>query len=96
MTTPEGTIKKDIKHALDQAGVYWTMVPGGAFGRNGEPDMIACCDGRYIAIEVKTPTGVQSDWQKLRQSQIEGAGGIYVLARGVDDVMEVISDVRKA
>lgn len=88
--TPESVLKRDIKDYLKSIGAYWSMVAGGAFAKTGDPDMIACWQGRYYAIEAKTPTGRQSQWQKIRQKQIEEAGGAYILARSVDDVREVI------
>jgi len=84
--TPEGALKKAIKAQLDECGAFWSMVPEGSYAKTGDPDMIACYKGCYIAIEAKTPTGVQSNWQKLRQQQIENANGFYILARTVDDV----------
>lgn len=93
MATPEGRIKSDIKNALKDRGVYWTMIPGGAYGRSGEPDMILCCNGRYLAVEVKTPTGRQSEWQKLRQAQIEASGGTYIVARDVEDVLKAVERI---
>lgn len=83
--TPEGKLKKDIKAALDQCGAFWSMIPGGAYAKIGDPDMIACYKGCYIAVEAKAGT-VQSDWQKLRQQQIEAANGIYLVAESVEDV----------
>lgn len=90
MTTPESKVKKEIKEYLKSIGAYYAMVPGGAYGTNGSPDMIACYRGTFIAIEGKAGDGAQSKWQKLRQRQIEEAGGIYVLARDVSDVRGII------
>lgn len=90
MTTPEGKIKADIKAYLDDIGAFWSMIKGGAHSKPGDPDMVACYRGRYIGIEAKTPTGVQSEIQKLREKQITAAGGTYILARSVDDVIDTI------
>lgn len=88
--TPEGNLKKALKKLLTDCGAFWSMIPEGPYAKTGDPDMVACYKGHYIAIEAKTPTGVQSDWQKLRQEQIESAGGIYILARKVMDVKTVL------
>lgn len=90
MTTPESALKKEIKNYLKSVGAYYMMVPGGAYGTNGSPDMVVCYKGRFIAIEGKAAFGTQSGWQKLRQSQIETSDGIYILARSVEDVEKVI------
>lgn len=52
----------------------------------GIPDILACFRGRMVGIEVKTDTGKQRPEQKAWQEKIETAGGLYLLARSVDDV----------
>ena len=87
--TPEAKLRKEIKAYLDQIGAYWSMVAGGSYSKVGDPDIIACINGKYLAIEAKVDTS-QSDWQKLRQRQIEDAGGMYIIARSVDDVVTAV------
>jgi hypothetical protein len=43
----------------------------------------------FYAIEVKSSIGKQSQDQKYFQEQFEKHGGIYVLARGIEDVQKV-------
>ena len=53
----------------------------------GTPDIIGALKGRFIAIEVKRGKGgVHTVDQKNWQRNCERAGGIYILARSVDDV----------
>lgn len=94
--TPEAELKKAIKKYLDDIGAYWSMVKGGAHSKPGDPDMIACIGGHFVGIEAKTYEGVQSNIQRLRQKQIEEAGGIYILARSVDDVKDFVDKFFKA
>ena len=57
------------------------------FGVVGQADLTGILpDGRRLEIEVKSPTGVQSDDQKNYQKMIERYNGVYILARSVDDV----------
>ena len=93
MTTPESKLKNEIKAYLKDKGVYWCMIQGGAFSKPGDPDLVACVCGRFIAIEAKTYDGTQRPMQKVRQQQIEDSGGIYLIAKSVDDVKEVCEDV---
>ena len=41
---------------------------------NGIPDLMCLKDGKAIFIEVKQPTGVLSELQKLRIKQLKGLG----------------------
>src|ERR1700679_3118663 len=47
--------------------------------------------GLRLEIEVKTGKGKQSNQQKNFESMINGFGGIYIVARSVDDVLTVLN-----
>ena len=51
------------------------------FGTPGAPDIRLTVAGLAVAIEVKSPTGRQSDDQRRWQSAHEAAGGVYLLCR---------------
>jgi hypothetical protein len=57
------------------------------FGALGSPDIICVIKGQYVGIEVKAPKGKQSEHQKAFQGTLEAAGGRYVLAYSIDDVL---------
>lgn len=90
--TPEGELKKKIRALLKQRGAFWSMIPGGAYAKIGDPDMVVCYKGRYIAIEAKVDT-VQSNWQKMRQVEIMSAGGYYLLAHSVAEVDALLDEI---
>lgn len=59
-------------------------------GESGWPDIELIdhrTDGRYVGIEVKARRGVLSESQKRIGDLITKSGGIYVIARSVDDVI---------
>jgi hypothetical protein len=60
------------------------------FGAVGSPDIFAIHGGRFYGIEVKSPTGRLSEAQKSFGAKIKANGGVYVVARSVDDVMKII------
>lgn len=69
------------------------------FGLPGSPDIIGVLPGgRFIGVECKKPLGprggtngsVQSDDQRAFQNECEKVGGLYVLARDVDDVRKAV------
>lgn len=62
------------------------------FGLPGSADILGLLvpSGRFLAIEVKTPIGKQSDQQKRFQLMVERSGGLYVLARSVDDAVKAV------
>jgi hypothetical protein len=60
------------------------------FGASGSPDIICVVDGQFIGIEVKAPKAKQSGHQKEFQERLEAAGGRYLLAYSLDDVMNCL------
>ena len=45
---------------------------------------------RTIWVEVKSPTGRQSEDQQEFQKRVEALGDLYILARSIDDVRGVV------
>lgn len=55
---------------------YWA----GPYSKSGIPDIICCCNGRFVGIEVKAENGHASELQKRNIELIQGAKGIgYIL-----------------
>lgn len=63
--------------------------------RKGIADIIGLINGRYIAIEVKFGKDRQSEEQKKIQAEIEGAGGIYLIAHTFTQFVKEFSPYAK-
>lgn len=63
------------------------------FGQPGQADImgIRAPHGQLVAIECKSPTGRQTEDQRKWQRMIEAHGGLYVLARNLEDVRRSLS-----
>lgn len=81
----------------NNSGAYKT--PDGRYIRFGEPgaaDILALhpgSNGRLIAIECKSTTGRQKPEQRAWEAKIRQYGGVYILARSVDDLEAVKSQI---
>lgn len=63
------------------------------FGIPGQADISGILrNGQRIEIECKTATGRQSPGQKAFQAMIQRFNGVYILARCVEDISNVIAD----
>lgn len=51
---------------------YWG---GGQFTKAGVPDLLVCCNGHFLAIEIKASNGRPSPLQLYTIDQIKKAGG---------------------
>lgn len=66
------------------------------FGVPGQADLTGILPGGIrLEIEVKAPNGRQSREQQAFQRMIERFGGVYVLARSVEDVWRAIGEYLK-
>ncbi len=83
----EKDIRKQIQDYLRLKGyfVYYCLAGLGAYP--GLSDLVAIKNGVTYHIEIKTEKGKQSEKQEQFQRDIEAAGGRYILARCVEDVM---------
>ncbi len=52
----------------------------------GVPDIVAIYEGRFIGIELKAPKGKISENQERASDAIVMAGGLYTVARSVEEV----------
>ena len=50
-----------------------------AYTRSGVPDLLVCCNGRFVAIEVKAENGRPSELQLHNIEEIKKAGGIAIV-----------------
>ncbi len=87
--TPETLIKQDVKRYLSLKGWFCFSVLQGLGAHKGIADIIACKEGRTIFIEIKTPRGKQSPDQIVFQKNIEMTGNIYMVVRGLDDLINI-------
>lgn len=79
---------RGIFHYRQNTGAVKTAHGFMRFGFPGAPDIVAIFRGRYIGIEVKDVKGYLNANQKEFRSKLETAGGMYMVARDVDDVVK--------
>lgn len=69
--------------------------------KRGVPDILICYKdpktgfGRFIGIEVKTPTGRMRPDQLAFKEALELAGGIFILARSLEEAQTYFRDATK-
>lgn len=88
MKVTETDIRRQVQYYLWLKGwfVFYNLQGLGSY--RGISDLTAVRAGRVLFIELKTPRGRQSDYQKQFQADLEAAGGEYILCRGVEDLQE--------
>ena len=77
--TPEGRVKAAAKKLLEAHGAYFFMPVSNGMGSHGIPDILACLNGRFIAIEAKAGKNKPTDLQTLNLKRIDEAGGLALV-----------------
>ena len=91
---PETVIQNAIRDLLRMDGWLVIRHQQNLGSYLGLTDLSAVKDGKTIYIEVKTPTGRQSAYQKQFQKDIEEHGATYILARSVDDIKPYLTSTQ--
>ena len=71
----EKQFENKIKRYLKERGCYCVKYHGNYFSENGTPDILACVNGYFLAIEVKAENGHPSELQLVKVNAIRKAGG---------------------
>jgi len=101
----EGQIQDAIRLALtDEPGlVLWRNNTGVAEHRGarvryglavGSADLIGCLDGRFVALEVKTPVGRATPEQRQWLDLVRRNGGFACVVRSVEEAHAAIARAR--
>lgn len=86
--TPEGKVKLACKALLKSQGWWFYMPSQNGLGVVGIPDIIACRDGQFLAVETKAPGKLKNTTpnQDRVLGDIAAHGGWAVV---VDDVAQL-------
>lgn len=97
---PEKVLEQQITLALSRLGALVIPYRQGVmqkadriirFGIPGISDLIVCYQGRFIALEIKTEKGRQTDKQKKFESAVKQRGGEYHVVRSVEEAEKIIN-----
>ena len=89
----ETDIKHQIRDYLRARNIFNFPILQTLGTYKGAPDRIIFFKGKTICCEIKKPSGVQSEYQKQFQVDVERSGGIYIIAKSLDDVISALSRV---
>lgn len=60
----------------------------------GSPDLVGIAWGRFVGLEVKTPTGRVSKEQTMWLDMVRRFGGVAGVARSVEDALAIVEEAR--
>lgn len=91
----EKNFENKIKKYLDEKGCWYVKFFANRMTKIGVPDLLACVNGCFVAIEVKGEGGKPSELQFYNQRKIREAGGISLIVYPgqFDDLKHLIDDL---
>ena len=94
--TPEKRVKTKVEAVLKNEGAYYFFPATHGYGRSGVPDIIACVNGRFLAIECKAGGNKPTALQTREIENIRIAGGVAVVANeeNWDEVRLLVREMR--
>ena len=92
----EKQFENRIKRYLTEKGIWHVKYFANGFTKSGIPDILACCNGHFLGVELKGPKGRPSELQKWNIQKIKEAGGIAMVLypKDFDDFKELIYDLK--
>ena len=88
----EKSFENKIKRYLKERGCHRVKYFGCSYSESGTPDILACVNGYFIAIEVKAQNGKPTELQLAKIADIRKAGGFAYVAypSGWDKLKDII------
>jgi hypothetical protein len=86
----------DIVNMLQRRGAWCVYLNGEPTIRKGIPRILACYEGRFLAVAVKAPRGPgPTRVQRLELAALDQSGAITMVARSVCEVEAVLDDIHR-
>lgn len=78
--TPEAKVKAKVVGVLKDEDAYYFFPATHGYGRSGVPDIVACVNGYFLAIECKAGTNKPTALQVREIETIRRRGGVAIVA----------------
>lgn len=77
----EKTFENKVKKYLKEKNIWHVKYFANTFTKVGVPDILACVNGKFLAIELKAEKGKVSELQEYNIDKIKESGGIAIVLR---------------
>jgi hypothetical protein len=88
--TEKDIVTAIMKHLKTVPRTFCWKEHGGMYGTAGLPDIICCIGGRFVAFEVKTPSGKLTKLQEITTRKIKAAKGEAFKVSSVGEVRLIL------
>ena len=93
----EKRFEQKIKNFLKSQNCYYVKYFVCGYSQAGVPDILACVNGHFLAIEVKAEQGRVSELQRLNIERINICGGVAVVVKpsNFEELKQIIFKLKK-
>lgn len=93
----EKQFENQVKAFLKEQGCYFLKTWSNGVQRQGVPDLLVCCNGYFVGVELKNETGKPSELQLWNIEKIREAGGFAMVLypSGFKQFKEFIQDLNQ-
>lgn len=81
-------IQTEILQWAEAMGYYAVNIISAS--KSGTHDVVMCAEGLFFAIEVKGKGDTEKKLQATKGKRVRNAGGVYFIARDLDDVIQIV------
>ena len=75
----EKDFEREVKQFLMLNHCWFLKTWGNSIQRSGVPDLLVCCNGYFLGVELKAESGKPSELQKWNIEKIRESGGIGIV-----------------
>lgn len=93
----EKAFEEKVKQFLQNHGCWFLKTWSNGIQREGVPDLLICCNGYFLGIELKNETGKATALQIWNIDQIRKAGGIAMVLKPAqfEEFKRLIEELQK-
>lgn len=89
----ESEFQFDVKKYIESKGGYVVKIHVSSYESQGEPDLVCCFNGRFVAFELKKDDGKPSKLQLYKIKKIQQAGGIAKVVDNMKEIEETLNEI---
>ena len=75
----EKNFENRLKKFLESESCWFVKFFANAYTKSGIPDLLVCCNGYFLGVEVKAPNGKPSELQKRNIQKINDSNGFGIV-----------------
>lgn len=91
----EAAFQKEAIELIESMGGYVIKIHVSAYQSQGEPDLVCCYEGRFVALELKIEGNKPSALQLEKIQDIKRAGGIALPVWSINEIKETLYEISR-